>query len=155
VLFRSCSFPSTRRFAPSHRLPVACFVRYHTTVVFNFSNEIGTFSNGSISLKRILNASRSPRANLHFFLKFGIRVKLETIELFRTKVYEYIKSKPREWLRPVAFRLDLIAADLGYSQYFILLNHRGACNFCESGKMYFMIQAFYVVLLSQNHRAME
>ncbi|KAG7371166.1 mechanosensitive ion channel [Nitzschia inconspicua] len=101
---------------------------YHTTVVFNFSNEIGTISNGSIASMRVLNASRSPRANLHFFLKFGIRVKLETIELFRTKLYDYIKSKPREWLRPVAFRLSLIAADLGYSQYFILLTHREPWN---------------------------
>jgi hypothetical protein len=99
--------------------------RYHTTVVFNFSNEIGTVSNGSISGMRVLNASRSPRANLHFFLKFGIRVKLETIEFFRTRLFDYIKSKPREWLRPVAFRLSLIAADMGYSQYFILLTHRG------------------------------
>lgn len=74
---------------------------------------------------RILNASRSPRANIHFFLKFGIRVELETVEIFRTRLYEYIKSKPREWLRPVAFRLSLIAADLGYAQYFILLTHRG------------------------------
>ncbi|KAG7343976.1 mechanosensitive ion channel [Nitzschia inconspicua] len=101
---------------------------YHTTVVFNFSNEIGTISNGSIASMRILNASRSPRANLHFFLKFGIRVKLETIELFRMKLYDYIKSKPREWLRPAAFRLSLIAADLGYSEYFILLTHRESSN---------------------------
>lgn len=99
--------------------------RYHTTVVFNFSNEVGTISNGSIAHMRVLNESRSPRGNLHFYLKFGVRVKLETIEIFKTRLFDYIKSKPREWLRPCAFRLSLIAANLGYCEYFILLTHRG------------------------------
>jgi hypothetical protein len=104
--------------------------RYHTTVVFNFSNEIGTISNGAIAQMRVLNESRSPRGNLHFFLKFGIRVKLETVEIFKTRLFDYVKSKPREWLRPCAFRLSLIAADMGYCEYFVLLTHRGKLNFC-------------------------
>jgi hypothetical protein len=102
------------------------FGRYYTTLVCAFSQEVGTLSNGSIALKRILNGARSPRANLHFFLKFGIRVKLETIDEFKNRLFEYVKSKPREWIRPVAFRLNQISADLGYTEYFVLLNHRGA-----------------------------
>lgn len=77
---------------------------------------------------RVLNESRSPRGNLHFFLKFGIRVKLETIEIFKDRLFDYVKSKPREWLRPCAFRLSLIAADMGYCQYFVLLTHREPWN---------------------------
>ena len=103
--------------------------RYYTTFVYAFSQEVGTISNGSLAQKRVLNGARSPRANLHFFLKFGIRVNLETIEEFQNRLYDFVKSKPREWIRPVAFRLNTIAADLGYTEYFVLLNHRGMYTF--------------------------
>jgi hypothetical protein len=101
--------------------------------VYAFSQEVGTISNGSISQKRVLNGARSQRANLHFFLKFGIRVNLETIEEFQNRLYDYVKSKPREWIRPVAFRLNMISADLGYTEYFVLLNHRGMHTFVGCG----------------------
>ncbi|KAL3933733.1 MAG: hypothetical protein SGARI_003642 [Bacillariaceae sp.] len=64
----------------------------------------------------------------HGLRVFGIRVKLETIEIFKTRLFDYVKSKPREWLRPCAFRLSLIAADMGYCQYFVLLTHREPWN---------------------------
>ena len=73
---------------------------------------------------RIINSARSPRAQLMFYMKFGVSVKPETIEEFKNQLFHYIRSKPRQWLCPLAFRLSKIAADLGYVEYFILLQHR-------------------------------
>jgi hypothetical protein len=73
---------------------------------------------------RIINSARSPRAQLQFYMKFGVSVKPETIEEFKNQLFYHIRSKPRQWLCPLAFRLSKIAADLGYVEYFILLQHR-------------------------------
>mmetsp|Transcript_4865 Transcript_4865/g.7570 ORF Transcript_4865/g.7570 Transcript_4865/m.7570 type:complete len:130 (-) Transcript_4865:246-635(-) len=49
---------------------------------------------------------------------------METVEIFKNELFEYIKARPREWIRPLAFRMNVISADLGYVEYFVLLNHR-------------------------------
>jgi len=97
---------------------------YHTTLLFAPTMESATLSNGSMANLRIINGNRSPRATLQFYMKFGVSVELGTIEEFKKRLFEYIRSKPREWLRPLAFRLCKIAADLGYVEYFIQLQHR-------------------------------
>ena len=97
---------------------------YHTTLLFAPTMESATLSNGSMANLRIINGNRSPRATLQFYMKFGVSVELGTIEEFKKRLFEYIRSKPREWLRPLAFRLCTIAADLGYVEYFIQLQHR-------------------------------
>jgi hypothetical protein len=57
-------------------------------------------------------------------MRFGVAVKLETVEKFKMRLFEYVRSKPREWLRPVAFRMKRMAAEQGYMEYFVLLQHR-------------------------------
>lgn len=57
-------------------------------------------------------------------MRFGVAVKLEVVEEFKRQLFDYVRSKPREWLRPVAFRMNRIAAELGFMEYFVLLQHR-------------------------------
>jgi hypothetical protein len=87
---------------------------YHSTFVFGASQEYATVSNGVLSTLRIINAARSPCACQYFNLKFGIKVEVETIREFERRLMEYIKDRPREWLKPICFRVSGIQADLGY-----------------------------------------
>jgi hypothetical protein len=48
------------------------------------------------------------------------------IELFRKRITEYVKERPREWIRLVSFRCKRIEADLGFMEYVIIGQHREA-----------------------------
>ena len=86
--------------------------------------ECATISNGTLSTARIINAARSPRATLNFKMKFGLGVKTETVEEFKTELMAFVKLKPREWFDFAAFRMTRIEADLGFVEYKIVLQHR-------------------------------
>jgi hypothetical protein len=87
---------------------------YHSTFIFGASQEYATISNGVLSTLRVINAARSAQAIQYFNLKFGIDVEIETVQEFERRLMEYIKERPRQWLKPVCFRITSIKADLGY-----------------------------------------
>jgi hypothetical protein len=98
--------------------------RFTTSVVFMFTNERATLSNGSLANSRIINSSRSPQAYLYILLKFHIDVHYEKVELFHTALEKYFRSRPREWLSLVSFRATSVEADKGYIEYIVVGQHR-------------------------------
>jgi hypothetical protein len=91
---------------------------------FASTNEVATYSNGSLASCRIINAARSPNAIVQFNLKFPIDVSYEKLQVFKRALEEFVKARPREYLSFSGFRCTRIEADLGYVQYIVLANHR-------------------------------
>ena len=99
---------------------------YTTTVVLAATNERATISNGCLAKSRIINGARSPQALLYVYMKFGVEVPYQKVEIFRSSVEKFVKSRPREWLSLGGFRANRIEADLGFIEYCIVLQHREA-----------------------------
>jgi small-conductance mechanosensitive channel len=97
---------------------------YTTTVVLGATNEVATYSNGSLASSRIINAARSPQAVLFFLLKFPIDVPYEKLKVFRNALEEFVKARPREWLVFLAFRATRVEADMGFVEYIVVAQHR-------------------------------
>lgn len=96
---------------------------FTTTVRCAATNEVGTYSNGSLASLRIINAARSPKAIVTVKLKFGIDVPYEKVKLFGTVIENFVKDRPREWINLLGFRATAVEADLGYIAYIVILNH--------------------------------
>lgn len=96
---------------------------FTTTVRCAATNEVGTYSNGSLAALRIINAARSPKAIVTVKLKFGIDVPYEKVKLFGTVIETFVKDRPREWINLLGFRATAVEADLGYIAYIVILNH--------------------------------
>ena len=75
-----------------------------TTVIYGTTNEYASYSNGSLASFRIINAARSPKANLNFLLKFPIDVSYSKLAVFKSALEKFIKARPREWISFSAFR---------------------------------------------------
>jgi hypothetical protein len=97
---------------------------YTTTVVLAASNEMATYSNGSLASSRIINAQRSPQAVLNFLLKFPIDVSYTKLQAFRSALEEFVKARPREWLIFLAFRPTRVEVDFGFVEYMVVAQHR-------------------------------
>jgi hypothetical protein len=98
--------------------------RFTTSVIFMFTNERATLSNGSLANSRIINSSRSPQAYLYILLKFPIDVPYEKLEIFHTALEKYFRSRPREWLSLIRFCATSVEADRGYVEYIVVGQHR-------------------------------
>lgn len=97
---------------------------FKTTVRLGATNERATISNGALAGSRIINASRSPKALLYINLKFGVDIPYERIQIFKSVVERFVKARPREWVAMSGFRSSQVAADLGFIQYVITVQHR-------------------------------
>jgi len=97
---------------------------FTTTVVYGSTNEVATYSNGSLASYRIINAARSPQAVITFLFKFPIDAKYERIQVFKNAIEQFTLARPREWAAFFAFRATDVAADLGYVQYIFVGQHR-------------------------------
>lgn len=97
---------------------------FTTTVRNAATNEVATYSNSSLAPLRIINAARSPKGITALRLKFAIDVSLDKIKLFGAAVEEFVKERPREFIKLAAFRVALIEADLGFVQYVLILQHQ-------------------------------
>ncbi|CAB9515705.1 Mechanosensitive ion channel protein [Seminavis robusta] len=97
---------------------------FETIATWTPTKERCSLSNGSLANSRIINAARSPQAQFHIFLKFPIDTSYERTIVFKNAIEEYMKSRPREWLALNGFRAFRIAADLGYVEYAIVIQHR-------------------------------
>lgn len=86
---------------------------FTTTVLYMFTGEKATLSNGSLANSRIINASRSPAAYMYIMLKFPVDVTLEKLRIFQTAIEEFVKNRPREWASLDSFRATSVEAHLG------------------------------------------
>ncbi len=69
---------------------------FTTTVRFASTNEVATYSNGSLARLRIINAKRSPKAVVCVYVKFGSNSSFDMIKVFQTAVENFVKARPRE-----------------------------------------------------------
>ena len=97
---------------------------FSSTMCFAATNEVATYSNGSLASCRIINAARSPNAVVQFNLKFPIDVSYEKLQVFHKALEEFVKARPREYQSFSGFRCTQIEAEFGYVQYIVLANHR-------------------------------
>ena len=97
---------------------------FATTMLYAATNEVATYSNGSLANSRIINAARSPQALLHTLLKFPLDTPYEKIQVYRDAVEQFVRNRPREWLSFAAFRMTRIEADLGFVEYILVGQHR-------------------------------
>jgi small-conductance mechanosensitive channel len=86
--------------------------------------EKASFNNGSLASSRIINWARSPNARINIQLHFPIETKYEQIEIFKGAVEEYMKVRPREWLKLNGFRVNRIFTEQSYMQLTLLIQHR-------------------------------
>lgn len=97
---------------------------FTTTVRLAATNEVATYSNGSLANSRIINAARSPKATVYLYLKFGLDVPYEKVKIFRTVIESFVKARPREWIAMNGFRATRVQADLAFIEYVVVLGHR-------------------------------
>jgi small-conductance mechanosensitive channel len=64
---------------------------YSTTVRLAATNEVATYSNGSLANSRIINANRSPQAVVSVLCKFSVNVSYNKVQLFK-KATEKVSS---------------------------------------------------------------
>jgi hypothetical protein len=69
---------------------------FTTTVVLGVTNEVATYSNGSLCNFRIINGTRSVKAILGFFMKFPLDVPFAKIRIFHDAIERFVRSRPRE-----------------------------------------------------------
>jgi hypothetical protein len=85
------------------------------------TNEVATYSNGSLANSRIINAARSPQAVIAVLAKFGVNVKYAKIQLFKKSVEKFVKERPREWIGLLGFRATRVEQDQGFIEYIVVL----------------------------------
>jgi hypothetical protein len=94
--------------------------------VYDKSQEHATVANGAMAAMKILNGARSQNAQVSFNLLVDINsVKDQRINQFKDELFKYVKSKPRQWLKPIAFRMNTYEVDgSGCLEYEFTLQHR-------------------------------
>jgi hypothetical protein len=96
---------------------------FTTTVIYVFTSEVATLSNGSIANSRVMNGARSLPAVLYINLKFSVDTSSEKLETFREALTLYMDARPREWVKLIRITNSHIQADLGYVEYLCVLQH--------------------------------
>ena len=99
---------------------------FTTSVIFMFTNERATLSNGSLANSRIINSTRSPNASLHILLTFPVDVTYKKLEIFHKALEEYVNNRPREWVGGIRFRVTRVEAAQGFVEYIAAANHRAS-----------------------------
>ena len=97
---------------------------YKTSLYWGATNERATIANGAISNLRVINAARSPCAQVFVNMKFPIDTPYEKIEIFKAAIEQFLKDRPREWLAFVGFRPTEVAVEKGYINYVTIAQHR-------------------------------
>jgi hypothetical protein len=101
---------------------------FTTTVRFGSSREVATLSNGSLARSRIINMTRSDKAQVYVYLKFSVDEPYSKVKVFRSAVESFVRERPREWLCLSGFRATRVETDLGYIEYVVVLQHRESWN---------------------------
>lgn len=97
---------------------------YTTTVVYGATNEVATYSNGSLAAFRIINAARSHKANVNFLIKFPISAPYSKLKIVKSAIEKFVQARPREWVSFFSFRATRVEPDLGFVEYMVFCQHR-------------------------------
>lgn len=97
---------------------------YATTLRSGSTREVAIASNGQVANARITNMNRSSKPLIRSHLKFGADTSIDQLVLFRDRVFDYVKARPREWYRIRSFRCTGIDSDSGCVEYVMVLQHR-------------------------------
>jgi Mechanosensitive ion channel len=97
---------------------------FTTTVCLAATSERATVPNGVLARSRIINGARSPNAILYVTMRFAFDTPYSKVKRFRHAVDSFVRSRPREWLGLLSFRVGSIEANLGYIEYLIAIKHR-------------------------------
>lgn len=97
---------------------------YTTTVRLGTTREYATFTNSSIANSRILNLKRSEKPNVYMYLKFTMNITKEQLDEFRRRITEFIKDRPREWIKLVSLRCTHFETDQQYLKFALIVQHR-------------------------------
>jgi Mechanosensitive ion channel len=97
---------------------------YTTTVRLGSTKEYCTFANGSLSSMRIINLKRTYTPNVFLFLKFTMNVTQAQLDEFHNELVEYVKDRPREWIRLVRFRCIRMETELQLLEFLLIVQHR-------------------------------
>lgn len=92
------------------------------------------FENGSLWEKRIINLTKSCRAQIACQLKFDIRSTRQQLETFRKRIEMWLESRPREWNKLVDFRCVGVEPVIGFIEFTMILEHE------ESWQQFHFIQ---------------
>lgn len=92
------------------------------------TNEVATYSNGSLANSRVINANRSPQAIICVYAKFSVNVSYAKIVLYKKAVEAFIKERPREWLSLLGLRATRVEQDLGFIEYVVVLQVSQYCR---------------------------
>lgn len=104
--------------------PAAACLNLFCPVIYSFSGERATLSNGSLASSRVINTSLSTNAWLYVYLKFPISVTFESLQIFQTALEQYFRNRPREWSTFSQFRATRVEADHGFIEYIVVGQHR-------------------------------
>lgn len=99
---------------------------YTTSVYWGATNERATIANGALSGMRVINAARSPNAQIFVNMKFALDTPYEKFEIFKAAIEQFLKDRPREWLCFGAFRPTEVAVEKGYVNYMTVAQHRNS-----------------------------
>lgn len=107
---------------------------FTTTVLFAYTGEVATLSNGSIANSRVMNGARSLPANLYVTLRFGVDTGFEKLEIFKEAVSQYVHKRPREWVKLSDIKNCDVSPDQGFVEYLVVLQHVN--NWQELGSLF-------------------
>lgn len=97
---------------------------YTTTVRKGTTREWATFTNGSLANSRILNLKKSEKPNIYMYLKFTMNITQEQLDEFRRRIIEFIKDRPREWIKLVSLRCTHFETEQQYLKFSLIVQHR-------------------------------
>lgn len=97
---------------------------FTTKVVFAFTMERASLSNGSLANSRIINSTESTEPYVWTTLKFPIDVTFEKLQIFQKALEEFVKNRPREFLSYLDFRVMQVEVDRGSMSYLVGAQHR-------------------------------
>lgn len=99
---------------------------FTTSVLYMYTGERATLSNGSLANSRIVNSSRSPQAWMYTLLKFPVDVSHEKLQIFNTALEQFFRNRPREWRSYDSFRATRLDAQAGFIEYMVVCTHRNS-----------------------------
>ena len=94
---------------------------FQTIATWLPTQERCSLSNGSLANSRIINWARSRQAQFHLFYKIPIGAPYEKIVILKNAIEEFMRARPREWLRFNGFRANRIEIEKGYIEYVIVI----------------------------------
>jgi hypothetical protein len=121
----SLNFYVVERHSHCFRCPFQDITLFSTTLRFGSTNEVASFSNGSIANSRITNCARSKNATIAIPMTFHISChEGNAIEEYRRGIEEYIQEHPNIWDSVFFFRCEDIDPNNEFVTYRVAIRSR-------------------------------